>query len=256
MRRVVCADDFGLSADVNEAICLLHDRGIVGRTSLLVNTPLFGASVEALRERPDLDVAVHLNLTDGRPVLTASRVPTLVGPDGAFRGGRHYAVAARMAAGWMSVAEIRDEWRAQIAKAVDAGLRVGQLNAHGHLHLVPRLHGAVADLLEVFAIKGLRVVLSGRSLRGWLLRRWSLGLMREVRARGLEVEVPDRILGLGDQGSLTARRLAALLAEEGDGVAELIVHPALAPNDFHRRWGYHGERETAALLSAGPARRS
>lgn len=119
---VVTADDFGLCAEIDEAICLLHDRGVVGRTSLVVNTPQFEASVEALRRRPGLEVAIHLNVTDGRPVLPPEEVPTLVDGGGSFRGGRHYAVLAGILAGRVRRSDVHREWQAQIAKARDAGL--------------------------------------------------------------------------------------------------------------------------------------
>ena len=96
---VVTADDFGLCEAIDDAICLLHDRGVVGRTSLLVNTPLFESSVTALRSRPALEVAVHLNLTDGRPVLPPEDVPTLVDGRGCFRGGRHYGISCSRSRG-------------------------------------------------------------------------------------------------------------------------------------------------------------
>ena len=40
-RLIVTADDFGLCPEVNDAICLLHDRGVVKRTSFLVTTEHF-----------------------------------------------------------------------------------------------------------------------------------------------------------------------------------------------------------------------
>ena len=109
-RIVVTADDFGLCPEINEAICLLYDRGIVRRTSFMVNTDWFESSVEALRSRPALEVGVHLNLTDGKPVLPAEEVPTLINGNGRFHGGRHYGVIARILSGRMSQLDIHREW--------------------------------------------------------------------------------------------------------------------------------------------------
>lgn len=245
---VVTADDFGLCPQVNDAICLLHDRGVVQRTSFIVNTEYFDASVEALRRRPALEVGIHLNLTDGRPVLPAREVPTLVDRRGHFRGGRHFGVFARIVSGGMARAEIRSEWQAQIARARGAGLQVRHLNGHGHLHLLPRLRGVVLDLLEEFAIPHLRVVLSGASARGILLRPCSRGMVRALRRRRLAVTFPDRVLGLERSGVLGRHDIARALASAGDGLAELVVHPSLGSNEYHRRWRYAGDQETRALL--------
>ena len=253
-RVIVTADDFGLCQEVNDAICLLHDRGVVQRTSFIVNTEHFESSAEALLRRTALEVGIHLDLTDGRPVLASTEVPTLVNRSGCFRGGRHYGVLARILSGRLSRSEIRSEWRAQISKAVGAGIDVRCLNAHGHLHLLPALRGIVLDLLDEFAIGEVRVVLSGRSARGLVLRLCSLGMVRAVRRRRLPVTFPDRILGLDRPGLLDTRRILKELATSGEGVSELIVHPALAPNEYHRRWRYAGADEVRALLSDETAR--
>ena len=246
---LVTADDFGLCDEVNEAVFLLHDRGVVTRTSVMVNSPSFDSGLEGLRRRPGLGTGIHLNMTDGRPVLPPEQVPSLVGRDGCFPGGRHYAVLAYLLSGRISMNELRAEWRAQIAKARAAGLELGHLNAHGHLHLLPPLHGVVADLLEESGIPCVRLVLGGGSLRGCILAPCSRRLLGLLRRRGIEVRHPDRVLGLGHQGGLTAAAVARLLGSGGSGVTELLVHPATGDNPHHRRWSYAGARELESLLS-------
>ena len=228
---------------------MLHDRGIIQRTCFMVSTAHFESSVEALLCRPTLEVAIHLDLTDGRPVLPATAVPSLVNRNAGFRGGRHYAVLARIIAGQMSRREIRAEWRAQIVTAKSAGIEIQQLTSHGHLHLLPQLRSVVLDLVEEFAIPQLRVVRSSESSRGLLLRVCSAGLIEAAKRRGLSVTCDDRILGLGQQGPIDLQRLLKALAGAREGTVELIVHPAVAGNDYHRRWGYSGREELSMLLS-------
>ena len=248
-RIVVSADDFGLCPEINEAICLLHDRGVVRRASFIVNMDGFESSVEALRSRPSLDVAVHLNLTDGRPILPAALVPTLVDRKGFFHGGRHhYGVVARIAAGRMRTGEIHREWRAQIEKARAAGLRIQQLNSHGHLHLLPRLHGIVLALLHEFEISDVRLVRSFDSVRGVLLSVCSLRLMRSLKRHGPAAVAPDRTLGLRRPGSIDAR-IDLRRPAGADASTELIAHPSKGSNEYHRRWGYAGDDELARLLN-------
>jgi len=245
---LVTADDFGLCPATNDAVCFLHDRGVLPQASLLVGTPHFAESVAALARRPGLAVGVHLNLTDGVPTLPAREVPTLVGADGRFPGGRHLRVAARILTRRISPEEVHAEWRAQIRAVVDAGVAVRHLNGHGHLHLLPPLHGAVADLLEEFSIPFVRLVLAAEpSSRGLVLGRWSRRLRARLERRGLATRYPDRVLGLGRQGSVDEGFLRRRLARGWSGTAELIVHPSLGANPFHRRWNYAGETETRDL---------
>jgi hypothetical protein len=77
---------------------------------------------------------------------------------------------------------------------------------------------------------------------------------RAVRRRRLQVTFPDRIHGRDRPGLLGTRRILKELATSGEGVSELIVHPALAPNEYHRRWRYAGADEVRALLSDKTAR--
>jgi predicted glycoside hydrolase/deacetylase ChbG (UPF0249 family) len=249
MAVVVTADDFGLCAAIDEAICLLHDRGIVRRTSVVVNTPSFDSSVEALRSRPSLEVAVHLNLTDGLPVLPVPTVPTLVDGHGGFHGGRHFGVVARILAGRISRRDIHREWHAQIAKAQRAGLMIQELNSHGHLHLLPQLHGIVLQLRREFEIPRVRLVRSFEWPRGVLLHVWSLGLARKLRRHHAPSPWPDRTLGLRTPGTVDRRIHLRKLAADGDAMVELIVHPSRGANEYHARWGYAGTDVLQWLLS-------
>ena len=231
---VVTADDFGLCAEINAAICLLHDRGIVRRTSLLVNTPSFESSVEALRQRPTLEVAIHLNLTDGR---------------GGFRGGRHYGVIAGIVSGRVRRLDIHREWRAQIVKARSAGVALQELNSHGHLHLLPRLHDLVMELRREFDIPRIRLVRSLEWPRGVLLQLCSRRLLKKLRRDAVPAGWPDRTLGLRIPGAVDHRIRLRDLAMGNDSTAELIVHPSQGANEYHNRWGYSGDDVLNWLLS-------
>lgn len=245
---VVTADDFGLCEAIDDAICLLHDCGVVGRTSLLVNTPLFESSVKSLRSRPALEVAVHLNLTDGRPVLAPDEVPTLVDSHGCFGGGRHYGIIAGIVSGRVSRRDILNEWRAQIVKARSAGLPLRELNSHGHLHLLPHLHGIVLELRREFDIPGVRLVHSFEWPRGVILQVCSRLLLRALRRDGVAAVWPDRTLGLRSPGAVDLGIRLHDLAMDRGSRTELIVHPSRGANPYHERWGYAGDDVTNWLL--------
>lgn len=250
MSLVVTADDFGLCPEIDEAICQLHDAGMVARTSLLVNGGSFNESIAALRQRPTLDVAIHLNLTDGRPVLPASEVPSLVGSDGRFRGSSHVATALSLAVGRTRAAEVYREWRAQIARARDAGVTFTELNAHGHLHLLPTLHTVVLRLRREFNVPRVRLVRSPEWPKGLVLAACSARLAPRLRADGVDTRMPSRTLGLKDSGGVDPGLDLTAIADEAVDT-ELIVHPATGPNPYHAQWGYDGAAVTAWLLGSG-----
>lgn len=247
---VITADDLGLCREIDDGICELHDRGVVGRASLLVNGQTFDAAVAAVKARPSLEVALHLNLTDGAPVLPPEQVPSLVGRDGRFRGGRHYGIVAALATGRMRTDEVYREWRAQAQRAMDAGVTIAELNAHGHLHLLPQVHDVVARLQRECGVPHVRLVRSREWPKGRALALCSTMLARRLASAGVDTSRPVRTLGLKHSGTVDPSIDLAALAAETTRATELIVHPARSANPYHDAWGYDGPAVFAWLLTA------
>ena len=103
--------------------------------------------------------------------------------------------------------------------------------------------------MKEFRIPFIRLVSSADSVRGFMLGLCSLGMIREMHRRGIRAGYPDRTLGLGRQGSLSKELILKELKKRGSGTVELIVHPSLGDNEYHRHWKYAGENETTGLLS-------
>ncbi|SDH56544.1 ChbG/HpnK family deacetylase [Propionivibrio dicarboxylicus] len=62
-RIAVCADDFGLNADVDAGIIALSEQGRLTATSCLTTGPTWPTSAARLRELP-IDAGLHLNFTE------------------------------------------------------------------------------------------------------------------------------------------------------------------------------------------------
>ena len=82
MRRVIfSADDFGLTAAVNEAVERAHRDGILDQASLMVAGPAAADAIARARGMPSLRVGLHLVVIEGpgppdQMVSTRYRVPT------------------------------------------------------------------------------------------------------------------------------------------------------------------------------------
>jgi len=111
-RLIINADDFGWTRGITDGILRAHKDGVVTNTSLLVNQPASEYAIAQMRTAPRLGVGIHLNLCSGAPVLPASRVPSLVGPDGNFHAAIE--MARRLSRWRVSTSEIEAEFRAQI----------------------------------------------------------------------------------------------------------------------------------------------
>src|ERR1700730_2460373 len=86
---IVNADDFGITENVNRGILDTHRDGIATSTTLLANGRTFEAAAAASKRFHRLGIGVHLDLTEGKPMADATKIPTLVN-----RGGRLYMAPA------------------------------------------------------------------------------------------------------------------------------------------------------------------
>lgn len=66
---IINADDFGMSEEVNEGIALLFKKGLIQRTTLMMNMPFTDHAIKISKEFGFFDkVGLHVNLTEGTPM--------------------------------------------------------------------------------------------------------------------------------------------------------------------------------------------
>lgn len=214
----------------------------------MVNMP---GTAEALRRAPRLggqaSFGIHLNLCEGRP-LTAG--VTLTDADGALL--RKRILATRALTGKLSLAELEAEVAAQIAMLRDAGVRVSHLDGHKHLHQLPIVCTAVANVLPRFGIERVRITrLSWRRVRG------TMTLARELAARHAAgvfaragLRSPVRMVDLRDLlagGALAPPR--AVRGSAGPEPIEICCHPGTAAADAAKPGSHRRGEELQYLLS-------
>jgi hopanoid biosynthesis associated protein HpnK len=257
---IVNADDLGLCEAVNEGIAQAFDHGVVTSASVLPTGDAFEQGAALARARPELDLGVHLALTQTRPISSPERIRSLVGSDGRFPASWG-AFVSRYLRGAVRRQDLEAELRAQIEKAGAAGLRVSHLDSHQHLHMLPGVLSVVARLAGEYGIGAVRCPWQrrGRSARIGLssLSRLAQGRAlaalcrfsaRELRASRLLV--PDHFRGFAEAGRWDRESLARALAELDGGVTEICCHPGADDRIGERYpWGYRWEQELAALTS-------
>lgn len=141
---IVNADELGWTEGVSEGIAEVHRQGIVTSTTMVANGHAFEHAVELARSVPNLAIGVHLNATYGTPVLPEVRVFSLVDEDGLFF--RRNRFIQRIVTGRIDIAHVEDEFRAQIEKIVEAGIRISHLDSHESIHMYPAVFNVVAGL--------------------------------------------------------------------------------------------------------------
>jgi predicted glycoside hydrolase/deacetylase ChbG (UPF0249 family) len=142
-RIVVNADDYGRSESVTTAIEASCTAGCVSSTTVMANMPGAAALFGFHGRHPSVSVGLHVNLTEGRPVLAADAVPSLVDSSGAFWGRRRF--FARLCYGQIRTSEMRLEIGAQLARLETLTPVVTHFDSHQHIHVFPPvLHAMIA----------------------------------------------------------------------------------------------------------------
>lgn len=132
MQITVNADDFGMNENTTEAIVECFRRGIVIRTTAMVNMPWFENAVRiAERKRFAERVGLHVNLSEGWPLTAEIRKCRFwCNADGSFRGGLWKNKLWRF---WMPREAVRlagIEIDAQMKAFVASGLPLRHFDSH------------------------------------------------------------------------------------------------------------------------------
>ncbi|MBP2058227.1 putative glycoside hydrolase/deacetylase ChbG (UPF0249 family) [Lactobacillus colini] len=90
MKRILLrADDLGYSRAVNYGIYDSIHNGIINNVGVMVNMPSTQMGIDLLKDE-DIDYGMHTNITNGKPVLSAEEVPSLVDENGNFNRSKIY----------------------------------------------------------------------------------------------------------------------------------------------------------------------
>lgn len=125
---IIHADDFGLSHSENMATLSSMTDGFVNSTSIMMPCAWSTEVGEFIKEHPDLDIGVHITLTNEwfnyKWGPLAEGVPGLKGPDGYM-----FPDCASVAKN-ANPEEVEKEMRAQIEAALKIGIKPTHLDSH------------------------------------------------------------------------------------------------------------------------------
>ncbi len=264
-RRIALhADDLGMNPAVTEGIIKGFEAGLLTSTSLLSNAPDAARALDrwlelesrrwqgslasmARRERlqdpaQPFDLGIHLNLTEGRPMIGSRYPAALLDASGCFPGV--FGLFRRLRRGGeAAAAAIEEELSSQAQFMLDRGHRPTHLNGHQYIEMLPVVGRVVESLLEKFRISVVRVAWErswrqsftwpGISATQWLvggLKRSYAGRFRQ-QMLGRKVFSADVFFGTMTAGTTSLETIAALLTALGDfHLAEICLHPAAGPD--------------------------
>lgn len=228
-RLSVNADDFGFTTDVNRGIVEAHANGILTSTTVMANANAFDDAVALARENPTLDIGVHFVLVGGEMLSEPGRaLPKTVGE-------LMRALALRRI-------DPFKELSAQMAKALDAGLKVTHVDTHKHTHLLPPVLDAVCRIAEDNGVKWIRrpfdfPITPGPSEIPLAVRVVSraMGSVRRVFHAKMArhgCASTDHFAGFRLTGRFSHEDVAHLISRLPEGWTEFMVHPGFCTDEL------------------------
>ncbi|MDP4261771.1 MAG: ChbG/HpnK family deacetylase [Bacteroidota bacterium] len=165
---LIRCDDIGMCHSVNLAAKEVLETGIPVSMSVMAPCPWFAEAVELLKKYPNVSVGIHLTLNAEwkqyrwGPVSGSQIVPTLVDSVGYFFPSR-----GALFGNNPKLSEIETELRAQIEKALRAGLKIDYLDYHmGAAVQTPETRAIVEKLAAEYKV-GISRYYNETEVEGW-----------------------------------------------------------------------------------------
>ena len=146
---VICADDFGLSDNVNKGILDLLEKEIINATSCMSNMPALKYGIINLKKIYSnfIHVGIHLNLTEGTPFTKAASISK----NKEFLPLSKLLAKSKLRS--IKYTDVYNELKAQIDNFIDQwGDLPDFIDGHQHVHHFPIIRKVVIDLYKDFNI--------------------------------------------------------------------------------------------------------
>ena len=142
---IINADDFGLSAPVNEGIIRAFKAGGITNATLMVKRASAGEAVRFAKDNPSLPLGLHLDLDDllggaeqGDERFNLDRINAMLKDECFFK-------------------ELALEIDEQINAFKETGLELTHIDGHHHLHAIPRIFPLLIEKMAGHGIKTVRL---------------------------------------------------------------------------------------------------
>jgi len=113
-KLIVRTDDLGYTEGVTYGILAAHRDGIVTTTSVMINMPFSKKAINLAKQYPNLQLGLHVNVTNGNCVAPKESVPNLVDAEGVFLSSKYRRKLAEEGKQVLPVEEVYVEAVAQV----------------------------------------------------------------------------------------------------------------------------------------------
>jgi len=149
---MIHADDLAVAHSVNQATFQALDKGFVSSASIMVPCPWFPEVADYGRNHQEADLGIHITLTsewesyEWGPVAPADQVKSLIDPKGYLWDSSQQAAAS------IKPEDAEREARAQIERALEAGIKITHLDSHMGTFFTPQLFPVYVKLAREYRL--------------------------------------------------------------------------------------------------------
>lgn len=231
---IISADDFGLTEGVTKGIAESINNGIVSRTSAMMCTG--GAQwISKYKEGLDGKIGLHLQLTDGSPLLPATQVSSLLNGRGLFARKRPLIRLETL-----NPEELEAEWEAQMQALLDTGVKPSHIDTHHNVHRYPKVFNVFLKLAIKYQLPA-RALSPEMSMR--LKSHGLLGAKSCLRSSWDEHLTDDLFI---------MQVLGAFRQQSNQGAIEVMCHPGYVDEALKERSHYLAIRERELRVFCDP----
>lgn len=149
---IINADDYGLNANINDAILQLYKINSITSTTILAN---FVSTSEIKRLLDSgLDAGLHINLIEGKPLSRSCEVPSLVDKNGFFYPWHKLLI--NFFNGKINKNELFLEIKNQYEFLKSEGVKITHADSHKHIHQYPGIGPYILNILGELGITKIR----------------------------------------------------------------------------------------------------
>ena len=237
-RLIITADEFGQTRDVNIAIDELFNMGCITNAALMPNMDFTDEAIE-LANKHNINVGVHFNLTEGKPLSNSAEVKSLIDKNGHFFPPLIF--LTRYFLGLIKIGEVEKELRAQIKKLRDAKIKLTHFDGHCYIQMLPSVMVTMIKVCKEFGINktrlayekwhyrpnGIAVLITYNFWFRKFLPSLFLNKMRKILWRN-SIRHTDNFYGaLIIDACDVQGKLISVLNNVKEGSSELMVHPGM-----------------------------
>ena len=231
---ILNADDFGLTIHHNKAVLEGYRTEILTSASLCTNTDAFSDAVEnVLPMCTNLGVGVHLNIMEGHALTDCA---LLTDNYGCFEKSYLYLILNRHNKNLLS--QIKQEFKAQIEKALIHNVQIDHLDSHVHTHAIPEIFEITCELAKKYDIKYVRTqnefpyIIKNTDLKSYSINFIKIMLLKyfthknKKTLRKYDLKTNDNIIGVGYTGMMSADAIiSGVKATQNSEIIEALIHP-------------------------------